>query len=520
MPRTQASASKWHPRGARIVLVACCAAFLAGCTVLGPDYQRPQVALSPQWAERQASDFADAVNMVRSEQVDPVRWWQQFRDPTLNRLLELAAAQSLTLQSAALKVYQARAALGIQDAALLPSVGLAADANFGNSSRTRQAVLQANWEIDLWGKVQRNIESAFDSYQAAIAAYYAADVSLAASVAATYINIRNIESLMRVAQTNLRLQAESLRIAKARYDAGSTSMLALSQARSRYRQTQAVLPRLAGQLEQLQNALSLLLGKPPGFYQSQFADTRAALESPVELHVGIPKDLLRRRPDVMLAELQAASQSALIGAREAELYPSFSLSGFFGYLSATVNYQNNQTFSWEGSNAGAGLGFTFPLFFRGALVDQVRVQDAAFQQAVLNYQNTVLAAQAEVEDALVQIATSENAARDLARALSASREAARLAVEQYEAGETDYNSVVLAQQMLLSVQSDHVQSRTDALLGYVSAFRALGGGWSGDLSVPPLPAPLIATMQARTDWGGALSSPQAPRLLHTGSRAP
>lgn len=504
----------------RGVLLGLCTAVMAGCTVVGPNYQTPPSPLKDQWSETQKTDFTEAVNQVRAAQLDPVAWWKSFDDPVLGRLLDLAARQNLTLQSAALRVYQARAVLGIQDASLLPSVGLAGDANRGKSSRTRSALIQANWELDLWGKFERTIESAFASYQAAIASYYAADVSLAATVANTYINIRNVEQLLKVARSNLGLQAESLRIAKARYDAGSTSLLALSQARSRYQQTQAVLPRLTAQLHRYRNALSVLLGQPPGFYEATIGNAPGTLKAPEALSVGIPKDLLRRRPDVALAEYQAASQSALIGAKQAELYPSFSLSGFFGYLSATVSYQNDTTFTWEGANVGAGVGFTFPLFYRGALVDQVRVQDAAFQQAVLNYQNTVLGAQAEVEDALIQIATSRSTTLDLARAVRSSRQAAQLAVEQYEAGETDYNTVILAQQTLLDVQSDHVQSQTDTLLGYVAAFKALGGGWSGDLAVPRLPAEMISAMSARTDWGDALSQPQAPRLLQKGDTRP
>lgn len=493
---------------------------VSGCAVVGPDFQPPEGTVNQQWRVEKPGEFAEAVNAVRDAQINPVQWWQSFNDPTLNRLLDLAASQNLSLQSAALRVYQARAQLGISDASLLPSVVGSGQAVEGNSSSTRNALIQANWELDLWGKFRRGIESSFASYQAAIAAYYAADVSLAATVADTYVNIRNAEALIRVAKSNLKLQSDSLRIAQARYNAGETSLLALSQARSRYQQTKASIPGLNAQLRRYQNALSTLLGQVPGFYEAQFGSTRNQLQPPPALNVGIPRDLLRRRPDVALAEYQAASQSALIGVREAQLYPSFSLSGMFGYLSATVSYQGDNSFKWSGSSSSASAGFNFPIFWRGALVDQVRVQDAQFQQAVLNYQNTVLEAQAEVDNALMQIATSRSTKKDLDRAVRASAEAAKLALDQYEAGETDYNNVIVAQQVLLNVELDQVRAQTETLLGYVAAFKALGGGWSGDLAVPSLPAEMISAMKNRTDWGTALTPaaiPDAtmPRLVQT-----
>lgn len=502
----------------RLLGVSVATLLLSGCMV-GPDFERPELSINDQWKAQTGGEFFQAVAIVRDQQINPVQWWDQFNDPTLVALLLNASQQNLSLQSAALRIYQARAQLGISDAALLPSVMAEGVASAGNSATNRQGLLQANWELDFWGKYRRGIESTFSSFQSAIASYYSADVSLAATVAGTYIFIRNAEELIRVARINLALQAESLRIADARYKAGSTSLLALSQARTRYQQTKAKIPGLVQRLNRQRNAMSTLLGQPPGFYESQFGQAKNTLKPPQALAVGIPLDLLRRRPDVAAAEYQAASQSALIGMREADLYPSFSLSGMFGYMSATVSYQNNQTFTFEGRSSSGGASMRLPIFYRGAIVDQIRIQDASFQQSVLNYQDTVLMAQAEVEDALMRIATSESAARDLGRALSSARQAAKLALDLYEEGQSDYNTVIVAQQALLQVQSDLVQSKSDALLGYVDAFKALGGGWSGDLKVPALPNELIAQMKERTNWGNALdaASPEvnSPRLVQT-----
>ena len=513
--RNQATHHGWRlpvPRSGALGVVLASMLALTGCMV-GPDFKQPEVSIKEQWRAETGTPFSAAVETVRSAQINPVNWWSQFGDPTLDQLLKLAAQQNLSLQSAAVRIYQARAQLGVSDATLLPTVVAAGNAVAGNNSTTKEAMLQANWEIDFWGKYRRGIESTFATYQGAITAYYAADVSLASMVARTYINIRNLESLIRVARTNLALQGESLRIAEARYKAGSTSLLALSQAQTRYQQTKAEIPQLISRLNRQQNAMSTLLGKTPGYYEVTFGGIKNQLQTPEVLNVGIPMDLLRRRPDVALAEYQAVSQSALIGVREADLYPSFSLTGMFGYLNASVSYSGGQTFNWEGSSSSIGAGFYLPLFYRGAIVDQVRVQDAAFQQAVLNYQNTVLSAQAEVEDALVQISTAKQAAIDYARAARSAAESAKLALDLYEAGQSDYNTVIVAQQILLSVQNDLVQTRTDALLGYADAFKALGGGWSGELKVPPLPAEMVAQMKDRTDWGQMLDHPNTPRLI-------
>lgn len=487
---------------------------LSGCMV-GPDFKQPEVSLKQQWRDQTGIEFAAAVQMVRDAQINPVNWWADFNDPTLDKLLAYAAAQNLSLQSAAVQIYQARAQLGVSDATLLPTVDARGSLTDGNNTSVREAMLQGRWELDFWGKYRRGIESTFASYQGVIAAYYAADVSLASSVARTYINIRNLEELIQVAKTNLKLQGESLRIADARYRAGATSLLALSQAQTRYQQTNAEIPGLVARLNRQRNAMSVLLGQPPGFYEANFGGATNQLRAPEMLSVGIPRDLLRRRPDVALAEYQAVSQSALIGVRQAALYPSFSLSGMFGYLDTTMSYQGISSFNFTGSTHSAGGGVMLPLFYRGALVDQVRVQDAVFQEAVLNYQNTVLSAQAEVEDALIQIATSRQAAVDYARALRSAQQAATLALDLYEAGQSDYNTVIVAQQVLLRVQTDLVWARTDTLLGYVDAFKALGGGWDGSLKVPPLPNEMVTQMQERTNWGQVLEHPEAPRLVQT-----
>lgn len=494
---------------------------------MGPDFTSPSSKVQNQFTSPSQTDFTDSIQTSNERSLNPVTWWAGFNDPTLNKLLAQAASDNLTLQKAALRIYQARSQLGVADASLLPTVALG-----GNASRTEQPsafsqlmsgstvsntqamLIQANWEIDFWGKYRRGIESTLSAYMSTVATYYAADVSLAAEVANTYINIRNYEALLSVANTNLALQAESLRIASSRFKNGATSLLDLSQAQSQYEQTKSEIPNLIAGLKKSQYAMSILLGELPDFYETAYGSVKGSLVPPAQLDVGIPKDLLRRRPDVLQAEYAAASQSALIGVNAANLYPSFSLSGYFGFQSVSYNNMSQSgLFSWDNKSTSIAGGFMFPLFYRGAIVDQIRVQDAVFQQSILTYQNQVLLAQKEVQDALIAISTTRSSSADLKKAVIAAQRAAELALERYKTGQNDYNTVIVAQQQLLLVQNTLVQTNSNTLLGYVAAFKALGGGWSGELQTPTLPQTMVAEMEQRTDWGKVLMNTNDPRLV-------
>jgi len=508
-------------------LASACLA-LSGCMV-GPDYVRPATKVQDQFSQPKQTEFTEALDANNAQRINPVAWWASFKDPTLNRLLARAAADNLTLQRAAVRIAQARAQLGVTEATLLPTVNLSGSGarndqpnalnqylNTSSVSNVRSLMIQANWEIDFWGKYRRGIESSMASYISTAAAFYSADVSLASDVANTYINIRNYEGMIQVAKTNLALQAESLRIAGSRYKNGSTSLLDLSQAESQYEQTKSQIPTLIASLKMYQYAMSVLLGESPDYYEQNFKSSQQDLVAPAALQVGIPKDLLRRRPDILQAEYAAAAQSALIGVNEAALYPSFSLSGLFGFQTSTTNTANQSNlFSWDNRNTSIAGSFMFPLFYRGAITDQIRVQDAVFQQSILDYQNLVLQAQKEVQDALVTISTTRSSAADLKKSVIAAEQAAKLALDRYKAGQVDYNTVIIAQQQLLLVQNTLVQTNTNNLLGYVSAFKSLGGGWSGDLLTPALPDAMVAEMKQRTNWGNALNHQPDPRLVQS-----
>jgi NodT family efflux transporter outer membrane factor (OMF) lipoprotein len=511
---------------AKLIGSALMAMSVTACMV-GPDFVQPTAKLQDDYARAAQSEFTESFNSSKDKLLNPVTWWTSFKDPTLNQLLKRAADENLSLQSAALRIFQARAQLGVADASLLPVVNLTGSSTQNNMpsqgtsplmssgvSVTNNALLTASWEIDFWGKYRRGIESSLSTYIATVATFYSADVSLAADVANTYINIRNFDTLISVAKTNLALQEESLRIADSRFKNGATSLLDLNQAQALYEQTKSQIPGLIASLKKNHYAMSILLGETPDYYEKTFGSTVGSLSSPPELDVGIPKDLLRRRPDVLQAEFEAAAQSALIGVNVANLYPSFSLSGYFGFQTITPSGSSTPSlFSWDNKTTSLAGGFTFPVFYRGAIVDQIRVQDAVFQQSILSYQNKVLNAQKEVQEALITISTTRSASADLKKAVVAAQSAADLALQRYKGGQSDYSTVIQAQQQLLSIQNSAVQSNTSNLLGYVSAFKSLGGGWSGEMKIPALPVAMVGEMEKRTDWGKALMLSNDPRLV-------
>jgi NodT family efflux transporter outer membrane factor (OMF) lipoprotein len=487
---------------------------LSACAV-GPDYQRPPVSLQAQWQHAPTSTPGD-------EAILP-DWWRQFSDPRLTQLLQLGRDNNPTLQSAAVSIAQAQAQLGIAHSGELPTVQLGFSRNynkpdlanqlqgkFGGSS-TQSLSLQASWEPDLWGAVRRGVESSQASWLSTIAAYQAAMVALEANIATLYFNVRTLEQRLQVANDNLAQQAENLRIANARFRAGASSEQDLRQAQVLYEQTRANIPTLRAALLQSQHALSVLLGQPPDYYQRQFAAAAPLPAIPNAIPSGIPRDLLQRRPDVLQAEYAAIAQSARIGQAKSALFPSFSLGGSFGFQSSdSGDNRLSDLFKWHNPVTSASAGFLMPIFNHGLLVNQVRVQDAAFQQAILNYQNQVLTAQQEVEDALAAIDGNRGARQSLHDAREAARRSTALALERYKAGEADFTTVTSAYQAQLQVEDGLAQAEGNLLQSFVAAYRALGGGWDGKLTAT-LPDDITRQMRSRTDWGDALDLPNSQR---------
>lgn len=487
----------------------------ASCTTVGPDFAPPEAKVADSWIENEGKALPESPAVS-------ARWWEALGDPALNRLVELAYKNNYSLQIAGVRVLQARAELGSAIGQLYPQQqALTGDVSYArqsenaaqriplprasNSINSDQIGLTATWEIDFWGKFRRAIESADAKLIASIAGYDSALVTLTADVASTYVTIRTLEERIRIARQNALIQKESLRIATVRYTEGETSLLDVEQAKTELSETEGQIPGLETQLRQSRNALAVLLGIPPTQIRQLLTGGRGIPVPPSSIAVGIPRDLLRRRPDVQQAELLAAAQSALIGVAKANLYPAFSISGTFGFASSnTFNSSLGDIFKWESRAASIGPSLQFPLFNYGQITNQVRAQDAVFQQAVLSYQNTVLEAQKEVEDGLASFLLAQESVTDYTAAAGSAGQSAKLALVRYREGQTDYTTVISAQQALLRVENTLASNQGAVAQGLVAIYRALGGGWELRKDNDFVSDDIKAAMAKRTDWGNLL----------------
>jgi NodT family efflux transporter outer membrane factor (OMF) lipoprotein len=491
------------------ILLIGLAGFAVSCKV-GPNYVTPKASVAGQWMEN-----STITNRPFSAAED--YWWRNFDDPVLNQLVETAFRNNPTLQAAGVSILGARAQLNKSIGNLFPQQqGISGQANYSwlNSKNpavaadlvSDQILFSATWEIDFWGKYRRGIESNRATFLGSIAAYDDALVTLIADVAGSYVNIRTLEERLSVAAKNVETQKESLRIAKAQFTAGETSERDVQQATAQLAQTEAQIPELEQTLAQTKNGLAVLLGETPDETNRRLTNGPSLIPTaPAEVAVGIPKDLLRRRPDVRAAGLAAASQSALIGVAKASMYPAFSLSGSFGGAGNNAgNSSLADMFNWQSRAVNAGAGLVFPVFNYGRLVNQVRVQDAQFQQAVLNYQNTVLQAQQEVEDGLAAFAGQQRVVTRLTEADAAARRSTDLAIIQYKGGQTDYTTVLSAEQEQLAVEDALASARGGVVQGIIAVYRALGGGWQIREGHDVVSDEVKAEMARRTDWGRML----------------
>jgi NodT family efflux transporter outer membrane factor (OMF) lipoprotein len=508
----------------RLAVFVCLgfALLVSGCLKVGPDFSPPEAPLAQTWLESDDPQLSTGT--------DPQQWWTVFNDPVLNNLIDEAYRQNLSLQIAGLRILEARAQLGIATGNLFPQqqqlVGTAATVGASrNAANTISGDLRyqdlsagfsAGWEIDFWGKFQRGVEAADAQFLAAIADYEDVMVTLTAEVARTYILIRTLEERISLAEESARIQKRSLEIAGNRFEGGLVTELDVQQARSLLANTLATIPRYRVEFRRAQNALNVLLGMPPEDLSArlQTGDRKKIPQPPAEVAVGVPADLLRRRPDVRRAELQAAAQSALVGVAKADLYPHFTLIGSIGLQASESSLTReggshfSDLFSSDSLTYFAGPSLTWDLFNYGRIKNQVRVQDARLQQLVVNYRNTVLNAAREAEDAMIGFLEEQLQADLLADAVLASRRSVDISSLQYGEGLTDFQRVLDAQRGLTRDQDALALVKGSVAVNLVNMYQALGGGWqarSGQAFITP---ETRADMAERTDWGALLEQPE------------
>jgi NodT family efflux transporter outer membrane factor (OMF) lipoprotein len=493
---------------------------LAGCAV-GPTFATPETPVLDRW--RAAGDAR-----ITTQNTADSLWWKAFNDPALDRLVDLAHRQNLPLQVAGLRIVEARAQFGVATGRQFPqtqelfasgeAVGLTEQvARYTGLNRNLlayQVGFDAAWELDFWGKYRRGVEAEGANLLATVADYQAAFVSLTAEVARTYVALRTAEVLIKQAQDNARVQEEALGIAKARFQAGATSELDPTQATTLLESTRASVPRFEIQLAHARNALSTLLGQPAGAVEPLVTGAKEIPKPPAKVAVGVPAEMLRRRPDIRVAEMSAAAQCARIGVAKAELYPSFSLIGTIGLRALNTGTASHNLFATSSVFYSIGPSINFPFFNYGRLTNGVRVEDARFQQLLVSYRDTVLRAAQEVEDALAGFLHSQQAMVFEQNAVTAASRSVELALVQYREGASDYQRVLDAQRSLLDQQQSLAQSSSSASTNLIALYKALGGGWQVQQGQPVVPAATQREMEARTNWGGVLSKPRPPETAN------
>lgn len=492
--------------------LAAAFAMLSACATLGPDFTTPSADLEAAWSEQGQTLSGGELS---------AEWWSLFNDPVLDRLVDMAYRQNLSLQIAGLRIFEARAQLGVAVGQQYPQsqqlngnltrVDLSENApNFFPNlmdERYTQANLgfDAGWELDFWGRFRRGVESASASLGASVADYDNALVSLTAEVARTYVVLRTLEERLAIARTNTVTQTRSYKLAEVRFNNGAVSELDPAQALSLLKSTESTLPQLESRVRQTRHALSILLGLPPGDLEPVLRGAGVIPQPPATLAVGVPADLLRRRPDIRRAELQAAAQSAMIGVARTDLYPRFTLVGSIGVLgSDSQRTELGDLFSADSLTYSVGPSLSWNLLNYGRVKNQVRVQDARFEAAVVNYQNTVLQAAREVEDGLAGYVGGRAQAERLAESVQAAQRAVDLALLQYREGAVDYQRVLDTQKNLLQVQDSWSSVRGEVAGALIAVYKALGGGWQIRAGEPFVSDQRQKAMRERTDWGRLL----------------
>ncbi len=452
---------------------------LAGCAV-GPDYQAPKPAAPAAWNSTQPG--------ITATSQPSVQWWSTLKDPLLDSLIERAVKSNIDLQIAAQRVREARALRGEVYANLWPTVdGSGAYTHSRQSANgiygTPGAQLEHNlfetgfdagWEIDVFGGVRRSVEAADADLEASQFSQQGTLVTLLAEVARNYVELRGTQKRIALTVDNIATQKDTLALTESRFQAGLISELSVAQARSQLATTQARIPQLQTSLKRSIYRLSVLLGQEPAALLEECNKVAPIPPIPPDVPVGLPAELLRRRPDIRQAERRIAASNARIGEATSDLLPKFALNGSIG-LSAT---DAGKLVRGDSAVWGLGPSMQWRLFDGGKIRSNIEVQNARTEQARLQYNGTVLSALEEVENALVAYAQEQRRRESLVQAVDASQRALSLSSELFAKGLTDFLNVLEGQRTLYTAQDQLAQCDQDVTLFLIALYKSLGGGWT------------------------------------------
>jgi len=451
---------------------------LAGCAAVGPNYTR----VEPKAPEKWNAELQSGLRPVKLNYETIAHWWTTLNDPELSRLVERAVKDNLTLKDAQSRLREARALRGISKAGLFPTLDAGAsvtkrrsseNSDTGTESKLYAAGFDAGWELDVFGGVRRSIEAAQANLEATQADLHNVLVSLLAEVALNYVEVRTYQARLSSAYANIKTQQETYDLNQSRYEAGIIDELAVQQALYNLERSRSQIPTLEIGLEAAKNRLAVLLGQKPGALHQELNETKPIPVPPMIVAVGVPAETLRNRPDIRRAERNLAAQTARIGVATADLFPKFQLFGTIGLESLS----SKDFLEWASRKWSIGPGVSWNIFDGGAIRQNIKVQTARQEQALIQYESAVLNAQEEVENVLVAFAKEQRRRESLSRATEAARRADLLARDRYQAGLVDFSNVLIAQLSLLSFQDELVQSDGAVTTNLVRLYKALGGGW-------------------------------------------
>jgi NodT family efflux transporter outer membrane factor (OMF) lipoprotein len=508
----------------RVIPLAAVGLVLVSACTMGPDFKRPVLQTPTAWTDKPAVRADDHVSVAVSEPIDPL-WWNSFGDPTLTALVTRAMQDNLDIQVAAERVAESRAQFKQSRANALPTlngnasytreyqsadgvIGLLGSSGSSTATSTNglggrqggvptqsaassglppfnlyQYGFDASWELDLWGRVRRTTENARATAEAQNEARHDVIVSTAAEVARDYLNLRGTQQKLALARENLGFAQQSLQLTRERARHGLTTDLDVANAQSQAETTAADIPQYEQQEAQLINAIGVLLGEYPQTLAAQLREPSAIPIAPPRVPIGVPSDLLRRRPDIRESEAQLHAATANIGAAKADFFPKITLSGSVA-LQAT---QFTNMASWGARSYSAGPSITMPIFEGGQLRATLALRDAQQREAALNYRKTVLSAFQEVDDALTNFGAEQRRRDKLGASVQASKQALLLANQRYTRGLTTYLDVLTARKTLLTNEQQWVDSTATVSTDLVALYKALGGGWdvADDASASP-----------------------------------
>jgi NodT family efflux transporter outer membrane factor (OMF) lipoprotein len=485
-------------RSVRPYLFAVPLALVVGCTV-GPNYKKPKVEVKDNFTNLSPDESATQPSTRPTTQPVVAKWWATFGDPTLDSLIERAVAANYDVKQAQARVQEARARIGVERSAYYPSVD--ANGSYTRSSRSLnsdngpgnvpgiprrsdlyEAGFDASWEIDVFGGTRRAVEAAVADLQAQEEDRNTVLLTLLGDVASNYVQYRGTQQTILATQNNLKAQQETLELTQSRFKAGLNNDLDVARAEAQVQTTAAQLPLLQTQLKQYLHRLGVLLGQDPSFLADELAEIKPIPGVKVQIPVGLPSELLRRRPDVRRAERQLAASTARIGQAVADYFPKFSLLGGVGLQSSKLKSLGDGDSLFR--NIGPGVSWN--IFAGGRTKSQVAVQTAQEQQALAFYQQTVLTSLEDVENSLTAYTREQTRRQSLANAVSSNQRAVKLSQQLYEKGLGNFLDVLTAQQSLYTSQDALARSEAQVSTNLVSLYKALGGGW--DIAVEQLSA--------------------------------